>query len=328
MYRFTLLICTFVLCINWSECAPSSSSASLLAALLSSQQQNGATREKSSETGLTTYDQKQTGKYNIHLNIKDVAIIALDAGRLDSGVGDFGEDYYEDYDLSDFTVKPIFGLIDIASDKPSSSSSTTEAPPLIHFESDEDFLAANNKTESNSTSIEEPIIKDPVNKTQSVIILSSNTTSSVTILPNDGSNSSGIVVTTPTPAPEDLPPKLSLSDLANIYSASPANFPIKPNEIPVQIILEQIQGDKESSRQRPHTNFSPNGNWRLRNRIRATPSANRRITPPHDVYPSNPSIGNNKQRKSSNIHANRRNCVHDQTGQCQNSNRRFSSPTL
>lgn len=317
-----------MLCIN-INCVLSAPSSSLLSALLAQQQQQEG-REKP-ETGLTTYDQKQTGKYNIHLNIKDVAIIALDTGRLDSGVGDFGEDYYEDYDLSDFTVKPIFGLIDIASEKPSSTSSSTTEAPLIDFEFDDEVPSANQtaNTATNDTAVEEPIIKepiikDPINKTQSVVILSPNTSPTVTILQNDAtSGSSGIVVTTPTPAIEDLPPKLSLADLANVHSSSSsAHFPTKPNEIPVQIILEPIPANKQSSRDRP------NGNWRLRNRVRATPSANRRITPPHDDYASNPAIGNKKQRKTSYAHANRRNCVLDQTGQCQNSNRRFSSPTL
>lgn len=34
-----------------------------------------------------TYDQRQTGKYNIHLNIKDVSIIALEADGLAGSVG-------------------------------------------------------------------------------------------------------------------------------------------------------------------------------------------------------------------------------------------------
>lgn len=36
---------------------------------------------------LTTYDQRQTGKYNIHVNIKDVKIISVDGEKFD---GEFG----------------------------------------------------------------------------------------------------------------------------------------------------------------------------------------------------------------------------------------------
>lgn len=37
--------------------------------------------------GITAYDQRQTGKYNIHLNIKDVQLISLKGDRFGTGVG-------------------------------------------------------------------------------------------------------------------------------------------------------------------------------------------------------------------------------------------------
>lgn len=314
---FAWVICTFVICISCIQAAPPAPP-SLLSALLSpSAAVSAPPQNKDESTGLTTYDQKQSGKFNIHISLKDIAIIALDAGNVDSSVGDFSDDYYEDYDLSDFTIKPIAGLIDITSDKP---STTTAAPVVIHSEE----ATSSNETE-NTPIIEEPIIKDPVkepvNKTQSVVILSEKVTTpkpAVTIL-GSSENSSGIVVTTSTPSPEDLPPKISLTHLANVQSvqnlaAFPALFQTKPNEIPVQILLEPIASQKHSSRQR------------VRNRFRTTPSHNRRITPPHlDNEQHSAALGN---RKHSLSHANRRNCVLDQNGQCQNSNRRFGSPTL
>ncbi|XP_038112699.1 uncharacterized protein LOC6033344 isoform X1 [Culex quinquefasciatus] len=73
---------------------------------------------------LTTYDQRQTGKYNIHVNIKDVKIISVDGEKFD---GEFGDDtIYDygdyDYDPSHLTISPlpIFG---------SGASSTTAKPP-------------------------------------------------------------------------------------------------------------------------------------------------------------------------------------------------------
>lgn len=304
-------MCTIVFCISSAQSSPSSLLSALLSSSAAAASPSSAALRQKPETGLTTYDQKQSGKYNIHLNIKDVAIIALDAGHIDGGVGDFDDDYYEDYDLSDFTVKPIFGLIGIPSDKPEPSS-TTVLPLLIHSEPDEE---ANQTEHTPNGIIEEPILKDPINKTQSVTILDATPFS----YDNASSPTHGIIVTTPTPSPEDLPPKLSLADIANVQSAKP--YPTKPNEIPVQIILESLpQVHKESSRQRP------NSNWHLRNRIPATPNANRRITPPHDDV----ALGNKQihRKKSSFAHLNHRNCVHDQNGHCQNSNRRFSSPTL
>lgn len=334
-----------MLCINCSESAPPA----LLSALLSPAAATSASSSSSSlslpshnapETGLTTYDQKQSGKYNIHLNIKDVAIIALDAGGVDGGVGDFSDDYYEDYDVSDFTVKPIFGLIEITSDKPNATASasqlnsTTTARPLFHFEGDSDPALPNETGNAATSLIEEPIIKDPVvepiNKTQSVVILNDTE--------NNDTSSSGIVVSTSTPTPEQLPPKLPLADLANVQSVStsnaskatvvPALFPTKPNEIPVHVVLDSVPFQKISSRQRP------NGNWRLKHRIRASPNHNRRITPPpmdnahHLSAAAASALGNNQYRKGSLSHARRRNCVLNSNGHCQNSQRRFSSPTL
>ncbi|XP_037040183.1 uncharacterized protein LOC119077118 [Bradysia coprophila] len=56
----------------------------------------------------TTYDQRQVGKYNIHFNIKDVAIIALSSEDIVDHIGDSDSyaDYY-DYEDSEFTVNPI-----------------------------------------------------------------------------------------------------------------------------------------------------------------------------------------------------------------------------
>ncbi|XP_061388744.1 uncharacterized protein LOC133323859 [Musca vetustissima] len=56
------------------------------------------------ETGRIVYDQRQSGKYNIHVVIKDVAIIEMGQNEFqDTSYND--EDYY--YDENDLTVKPI-----------------------------------------------------------------------------------------------------------------------------------------------------------------------------------------------------------------------------
>lgn len=41
----------------------------------------------SAPTSNTTYDQRQQGKYNIHLNIKDVAIITFDSDTISGELG-------------------------------------------------------------------------------------------------------------------------------------------------------------------------------------------------------------------------------------------------
>ncbi|XP_055592732.1 Krueppel-like factor 12 isoform X2 [Uranotaenia lowii] len=86
-----------------------------------------------SKPSLTTYDQRQTGKYNIHVNIKDVQIISVDGDKFD---GEFGDDtIYDygdyDYDPSHLTVNPlpIFGGGGATSPKP--PKSTTKTPVSI-----------------------------------------------------------------------------------------------------------------------------------------------------------------------------------------------------
>uniref|UniRef100_A0A1I8N6X3 Uncharacterized protein n=1 Tax=Musca domestica TaxID=7370 RepID=A0A1I8N6X3_MUSDO len=56
------------------------------------------------ENGRVVYDQRQSGKYNIHVVIKDVAIIEMGQNEFqDNSYSD--EDYY--YDENDLTVRPI-----------------------------------------------------------------------------------------------------------------------------------------------------------------------------------------------------------------------------
>ncbi|XP_032586029.1 uncharacterized protein DDB_G0290587 [Drosophila mojavensis] len=58
------------------------------------------------ESSHALYDQRQTGKYNIHVSIKDVAIIEVDQNELaDESYNEEYDDYY--YDDSALTIKPI-----------------------------------------------------------------------------------------------------------------------------------------------------------------------------------------------------------------------------
>jgi hypothetical protein len=53
------------------------------------------TNDEKKPAGLTTYDQRQTGKYNLHVNIKDVQFFSL-SDSLASVGGDY--DDYGDYE--------------------------------------------------------------------------------------------------------------------------------------------------------------------------------------------------------------------------------------
>ncbi|XP_013097872.2 uncharacterized protein LOC106080832 [Stomoxys calcitrans] len=74
--------------------------------------------DETNVSGRIIYDQRQSGKYNIHVVIKDVAIIEMGQNEIeDSSYND--EDYY--YDDNDLTVKPI-------TLNPPTSTSTAQIP--------------------------------------------------------------------------------------------------------------------------------------------------------------------------------------------------------
>ncbi|XP_037957070.1 uncharacterized protein LOC119687003 [Teleopsis dalmanni] len=77
------------------------------------------TEDENTSVERISYDQRQTGKYNIHVSIKDVAIIEIGNDVMDETLTE--EDYY--YDEGDLTVKP--GLLNPTSTPISITKSTT-----------------------------------------------------------------------------------------------------------------------------------------------------------------------------------------------------------
>uniref|UniRef100_A0A1A9WUU9 Uncharacterized protein n=1 Tax=Glossina brevipalpis TaxID=37001 RepID=A0A1A9WUU9_9MUSC len=78
-------------------------------------------KDESTVNGRVLYDQRQSGKYNIHIIIKDVAIIEMDQNEIVENNDD--GDYY--YDEEDLTVKPL--ALNLNTNKPTATISTTEA---------------------------------------------------------------------------------------------------------------------------------------------------------------------------------------------------------
>lgn len=91
----------------------------------------GMAKERAPDT-LTSYDQRQTGKYNVHFNIKDVQLFSVRGDEFNTGVGDGMEYDYGDYDYdpSHFTINPIMAML--GSESTTATSTTTEkhSPPL------------------------------------------------------------------------------------------------------------------------------------------------------------------------------------------------------
>ncbi|XP_039480762.1 uncharacterized protein LOC120444862 [Drosophila santomea] len=75
------------------------------------------------DAGQVVFDQRQTGKFNIHVSIKDVAIIEVGKNGLAEETYNDEEDYY--YDDSALTVKPI--RLTTGSSSSTTTTSTTLA---------------------------------------------------------------------------------------------------------------------------------------------------------------------------------------------------------
>lgn len=139
--------------------------------------------------GLTTYDQRQTGKYNVHVNIKDVQFFSVSDSL--AGIGgdyeDYGGDYdildgkmnkdwllngslkfdYKiftggdtdtDYDSSHLTVNPIFAFLGIktTTSKPTTLQTVTEKVPAPETSSTSEGTSQETSTQNSSTSINAP----------------------------------------------------------------------------------------------------------------------------------------------------------------------------
>ncbi|XP_058453735.1 uncharacterized protein LOC131431844 isoform X2 [Malaya genurostris] len=178
---------------------------------------NGNGRQRPS---ITTYDQRQTGKYNIHVNIKDVKIISVDGDKFD---GEFGDDtIYDygdyDYDPSHLTVNPlpIFG----GSTKP--PKSTTKAPVSITS-----TKPTTSKTTTESAT-EDPSNKPATGSAEDLFVMEA--------IPSKPNNSSHMMTATGTTTPPS----------SNIYIFKPTpNYHPNPihydyQEIPVEVIVEPV----------------------------------------------------------------------------------------
>ncbi|KAG5675842.1 hypothetical protein PVAND_005712 [Polypedilum vanderplanki] len=107
----------------------------LMASVLS-KENNEPLTESVKTDAKTFYDQRQTGKYNVHVNIKDVQFFSLSdsLGNIggDYDYGDYGSydlpETDSDYDSSHLTVNPIFAFL---GSKPTAKPTTTSTSTTI-----------------------------------------------------------------------------------------------------------------------------------------------------------------------------------------------------
>ncbi|XP_050084898.1 uncharacterized protein LOC126570876 [Anopheles aquasalis] len=188
---------------------------------------SGSSNDKPS---LTTYDQRQNGKYNIHVNIKDVKIIAVDGENLEGNLGDDTDYDYGDYDYdpAHLTVSPlpIFGSGSVSITKPPKSTtkapgpaSTTPTPSSTTRKPMESVTMVS--SESVTLPPKEPV-KTPLKPTESSTSAPEPITTEALVVSGGSTThelpSSNIIVIKPTPAPVQY----------------------DYQEIPVQVIMDPI----------------------------------------------------------------------------------------
>ncbi|EAT43541.1 AAEL005024-PA [Aedes aegypti] len=168
---------------------------------------------------LTTYDQRQTGKYNIHVNIKDVKIISVDGEKFE---GEFGDDtIYDygdyDYDPAHLTVSPL----------PIFGGPTTSKPPKSTTKTPVSITSTRRTTTTTTGAPAEEPPKRPV---------SSNDPIKIDASPIKDDNPSHIMSAPGTTTPPSS--NIYIFKPTPNYHPSPVHYDYQ--EIPVEVIVEPV----------------------------------------------------------------------------------------
>lgn len=201
------------------------------------------TKDDRKASGLTNYDQRQTGKYNLHVNIKDVQFFAISdslagiGGDYESDYGDYAplESEDSDYDISHLTVNPIFAFLGSkpTSPKPPTTTTTTLKP---------DPMKVQETTTTSKTSVnnQQPTTTDAAISIKQDIESESKPDSTTTIKPPSSET------TKKPPQTITTPPKV--------------NETIDYEEIPVEVLYYRNQIQKDQQAKRRHDNNGNLGN--------------------------------------------------------------------
>ncbi|XP_058056648.1 nuclear pore complex protein DDB_G0274915 [Anopheles bellator] len=219
---------------------------------------NSATASPTTHGGrpsLTTYDQRQNGKYNIHVNIKDVKIIAVDGENLEGNLGDDTVYDYGDYDYdpAHLTISPlpIFGSGSVSITKP--PKSTTKAPftTTTTTTTTKQPNAQSSSTGSGSSSTMDSTTSttEPATTTLTLAVPVKNDMAKPHLKTNDSSSS--VQHDQPAATDQSVTATSTASDppSSNIIVIKPTPSPIHYDyqEIPVQVIVDPIVRPKYRS---------------------------------------------------------------------------------
>jgi hypothetical protein len=196
-------------------------------------------------SGLTNYDQRQTGKYNLHVNIKDVQFFAISdslagiGGDYESDYGDYAplESEDSDYDISHLTVNPIFAFLGSKPTSPKPSTTTTTAATESTTLKPDPIKVQETTTTSKTSVNNQPSTTDATVSIKQDIESESKP---------DSTSTNKITTTSETTKKPSLPPKV--------------NETIDYEEIPVEVLYYRNQAQKEQQAKRRHDNGNLIGN--------------------------------------------------------------------
>lgn len=189
-----------------------------------------------------TYDQRQAGHYNIHIDIKDVAIISFDGDALSDGLGE-DSNYDYDYDYGQLTINPLDGLF---GSNPTHRPS--HKPTTATVSGDGSSTAAPSTTSTTKPSQFKPpqTVNIPDKPPKSNFTASSST--STTVKPTQ----SVVIIQESTSVPSSSP---VVAASASSSASVPNEMPLE--QIPVHVIMEPVLRPKIRSNHRTQ-NYHPN----------------------------------------------------------------------
>lgn len=213
-------------------------------------------KDDSKASGLTNYDQRQTGKYNLHVNIKDVQFFAISDSLAGIG-GDYETDYGDyaplesedsDYDISHLTVNPIFAFLGSKPTSPKPSTTTTTTTPAAPIPESTTLKPDSMKVQETTTTSKTSVNNQPSTTDASVSIKQDIESESKPDL-----STSTIKITTSSSESTKKPPQM-------ITTPPKVNETIDYEEIPVEVLYYRNQVQKEQQAKRRHDNGNLIGN--------------------------------------------------------------------
>lgn len=208
-------------------------------------QQNGDPQKS-----VEAYDQRQSGKYNIHINVKDVQLIKLDDFKIGDDYsygdyGDYGSDADYDYDVSNLTTSPVWAHL--GTDKPTTSTKKPK-PTMAPSKPTKPVIVASTENSEKITSSTSSAV---ISETSSIETPTANRfeeNSSSSLISNESEDFK--------PALNDKPDSTTKEPVATTTTTiksttvSQTQEPIDYEEIPVQVIYERRKHNNYGNQQK------------------------------------------------------------------------------